>query len=275
MGNQQSGIQILICDDTTAKKELQKSEDIDRYRALCLGDRANAGAREFFSYVPIHSSKNEFLQIENRLQHFCELVHPVLQSGLGIVKVIILMPTADGGMPHTRAGAVICLPMTLSLMKLNTFEHELWHCHQKRYSRWWKKFYEEKWNMTPWKGEFPSELANQIRINPDTCESGPMIWRQRWVAVPVFLSPTSPQLKDCAVWWWDNREKLIRKSSPPEWDQFFACNQVPAIAHEHPNELSAYYLGNLDTIGVQSTALVSLLKWLDNWQNEYKFMYDE
>lgn len=265
MGNiTNSNLSIFVCDSQNGVRILDESEKIDKYRTRCLKSRSNNIARARLNYSPIPSSKEELQNIETHLTSYITNLPKVLQDNLNTVKIIIMMPSADGCMPHTRANGVVCLPLTLRATAFTTFLHELWHCHQKTHNKDWLNFYELSWDMKPWNESetLPVELADQVRINPDTCEMGPMIWRNRWVALPIFLSPTAPELGQCSIWWWDNVEKKVRHSAPVEWAAFFTCEGLSQMAYEHPNEISAYYLSSLDILSHYTPALKILLEWL-------------
>lgn len=265
MGNSQSsGLSIFVCDSENGRHILEDSEKVDKYRTRCFKSRCNTIARSNFTYGTIKSSKEELKGIQNRLESYINNLPLVLRYQLQNINIVIMVPRADGGMPHTRANGVICLPLTLRGTTFPTFQHELWHCHQKAHVMKWLQFYESAWDMKPWNESenLPVELADQVRINPDTCEIGPMIWRDRWVALPVFLSPTTPVLEHCAVWWWDTVERAVRHSAPAEWAAFFTCEEISQMAYEHPNEISAYYLSSLEIIEQHTPALRKLLEWL-------------
>ena len=227
---------------------LYYAEDKDKYNKICNESRANAEARSGMNYTAAMVSQVDYNVINDLLKQYIKLLPQRLINDLDYVSIALLMPSADNGYPHTRPDRLICFPQSSSLPSLETFIHELWHVHQRKYHDLWHKLYTTVWGFKRWYDEdkeLPDELRKQLRINPDTSLYGLYCWKDEWVPLPVFLSPTRPRMNDCAVWFWNIRTKRWRQTIPETWSEYFSSSLLPASAHEHPNELSAYMLSTL------------------------------
>ena len=95
---------------------LDKAEKADNFFRKVAASPANTLARQRCSYTLWND--------QSLAKKAAELLHP---DDKAFVSVVILNPSAEGGMPHTRPG-IICYP-TLSFSSV-TLIHELWHVHQ-------------------------------------------------------------------------------------------------------------------------------------------------
>lgn len=216
---------------------LQQAELGDGYEALCKRNLSNRQAR-FSSNYMANSSDEASIQ---RNQALLNTYRAHLPPPLAALKaqVVLLMPSADGGMPHTRPDHLICVPDRPAFLPFETFCHELWHIHQRAHYGQWKTFFEKAWSFQIYKGAIPSSLQGVLRINPDTMADPLWIWKDTWIPLCVFLNPVSPRLDQTAVWFYNVRTQRHIQTPPPDMAAFFGTD-VPAVAYEHPCELAAY-----------------------------------
>ena len=226
---------------------LHYAESKDKYNKLCNESPANASAREGMNYTAASLSNVDINVLNNLFNQYVKLVPPRILSDLDYVSIAMLMPSADNGFPHTRPDRLICFPESGALPSLQTFIHELWHIHQRKYPDLWNRLYTTVWGFKQWRGEaeLPMELMKQIRINPDTLTYGLYCWKDEWVPLPIFTSPSRPRMNECAVWFWNVRTKRWRQTPPEAWNAYFSSHLIPPSANEHPNELSAYMLSTI------------------------------
>ena len=100
----------IISDKIIAKDLLDKAEHIDKYLQTCFDDKANYIARRSMTYFPNQISLRDTNYGITYLEGMKEQLPMRLSMELGDINIIQLMPTADGGMPHTRPGDIICYP---------------------------------------------------------------------------------------------------------------------------------------------------------------------
>lgn len=173
------------------------------------------------------------------------------------VNIIILDPSAEGGMPHTRPG-IICLPAHYPESKLKeTLEHEMIHISQKRQATLWaSRASIEGWEpVRP--GLIPDFWASRLRLNPDTfntlyawkglastglASTGPRVQgprvQGRYVPLPVFIREDKPNMREIEVRWLDVAEGIVKTSPPTSFTQVYGT--LGAVQAEHPYELWAY-----------------------------------
>jgi len=227
-----------------ASAYLYVAENQDHYIDEVEQSRTNAFARQEMTYVPNKLSARDAEALEERINSFFPMIPPKLKDD-GIRPVVIsLMPSADGGMPHTRSPNLICLPFSAHSLTVETFVHEMWHIHQRRYWSMWTRFYEEAWFFKPFDiTDLPERLQEVLRINPDTIYQPLFVWKGEWVPMCVFLNPMSPSFKETAVWFYNVRTRIHYKNIPSPLASFFS-GDLPLTAYEHPNEIAAYMMGN-------------------------------
>jgi len=153
------------------------------------------------------------------------------------------MPTADGGMPHTRPPNLICFPNLSQVSSLSTMIHELWHVHQRMYPAVWLAVF-DKMGWKPWGGTIPSSIERNRRFNPDTIDHPLWIYQNQWIPIPVFQDMSRPSVDQVDIWFYHPYQQYHIKSVPPELKEDFPT--VPPSAYEHPNELTAYVLSEPD-----------------------------
>jgi hypothetical protein len=230
----------ILESDGTAQQALVAAEASDHYRSRCAADPLNASAREGQMYFAARMGAEEHTRLTEQLHTLTPYLSNELKR-LGTVDVVYLMPSADGGMPHTRPQAVICLPLRASPLTLETLSHELWHIHQRRHRDKWHSFLQEQWNFVPFRGALPDKLRNALRLNPDTLEAPLWVWQDEWVPVCIFTHPRSPTFQDTAVWYYNTKRGYYVTEAPKAYLETFG-RTLPSAAYEHPYELAAYML---------------------------------
>lgn len=196
-----------------------KTPFTDNYEEMCKRCPLNSKARELYSYT-IWPDQSE-----------AEKVKPY--------KCIILHPSADSGMPHTRAPDIICIPAYYPDQKLKkTIEHELVHIDQRiNASKWRKRLLEEGWTIEE-EEEIPYEWRKRCRLNPDTIHCRFVAWEGRYIPLPIFEREDKPSLRDIQIRWWDKKEKLLNSQAPYSYTKRYGIRNQSEM--EHPYELWAY-----------------------------------
>ncbi len=120
---------------------------------------------------------------------------------------VILDPSADGGMPHTREPGIICFPAYYPKERLGTtLRHELIHIDQrKNKDKWRKRLLEEGWSVEEDPTTIPEQWRNRCRYNPDTLSCRFVAWEGRYIPLPLFEREDKPNLREVQVRWWDTR----------------------------------------------------------------------
>jgi hypothetical protein len=149
------------------------------------------------------------------------------------------MPSADGGMPHTRPQNIICYPDISQLFSKTTLIHELWHIHQRNYKDlWFKTFKRLGWVI--WDGKLPDELEKARRFNPDTLDCPFWVFDSEWLPVPIFKNITQPNVSDVEIWFYNIKTHYHIKRVPGQIESYFPG--LNPNAYEHPREITAYML---------------------------------
>ena len=156
------------------------------------------------------------------------------------VSVLIVNPSAEGGMPHTRAPSLICLPAYYSESKLEeTLKHELVHISQRRNASLWQMRAKlEGWDPVD-ESEIPELWLARCRLNPDTADARFFAWQGRHVPLPLFVREDKPELRDIQVRWYDRHEGIVKTATPTSFTQKYGTLSASSI--EHPYELWAYH----------------------------------
>jgi hypothetical protein len=206
-------------DTAKAQELLDLAEQLDGYLAACKASELNRKARVF-----------------------CQTYAWNDQSSAPQVKgatVIIVPASSEGGMPHTRAGNIICIPVYHPKDHLaETLAHEMVHIDQRaRPSVWRQRLLEEGWTPVE-ESEIPSNWVRRCRLNPDTMASRFWAWEGRYVPLPVFIREDRPELKDVEIRWYDRQEQIVGTQVPHTLTRRYG-NLGPASL-EHPYELIAY-----------------------------------
>ena len=246
MGANQSrhttSLELNLLTKEKAQLILMNAERDDSYRFLCNKHKANLLARRDQQYEAYGAPVDYTIVIEETLNASKRFLPRKLQDEIGDVNVIILYPSADGGMPHTRPNNTICLPFKNEFPDVETITHELWHVHQRMYPEFWKKLLKSQWDFEPIDIELPFLLEKQRRLNPDTIKTQNWIWRKKWIPVPILQNVTQPTLSDCKIWFYNIETELIDHDIPNEIKEYFG--NMNMAAYEHPYEMAAYMLSS-------------------------------
>jgi len=202
---------------------LQAAEAIDGYEAMCKRDPVNSAARARCSYTVWN---DQSLAVE---------AASILNNSS--VKIIIVNPSAEGGMPHTRGNSLICIPAYHSNLK-ETLKHEMVHIRQKREPGLWKM----KLGLDGWTpvgdAVIPEIWRSRCRLNPDTFTNRWFAWQERYVPLPLFVREDKPDLRDIEVRWYDIKEGIVSAAVPSSFVKRYG--DVGTSSMEHPYELTAY-----------------------------------
>ena len=247
MGNRTSLYDSLeftvVSDKKEAQALLDNAEKVDFYIEECHDNKANSLARRNLTY----SANQVSLQDSNYAIEYLNVANSYLPirllNDLKQVKIVQLMPSADGGMPHTRPDNIICYPDISQLFSKTTLIHELWHLHQRTFKdAWFKTFKHLGWLM--WDGNLPEKLESVRRYNPDTLDCPLWIFNKQWVPVPIFKDITKPNMAEIEIWFYNPQKQYHIKRVPPELETYFP--NLVANAYEHPREMTAYMLSEPD-----------------------------
>jgi len=229
----------IISDKTNATKLLESAEKDDFYLADCLDDEKNSLARRNLTYSPniigLNDLKHALTYLDGNLSGLPMRFHMDLEK----IHIIQLMPTADGGMPHTRPGNIICYPSIAQLFSKTTLLHELWHIHQRNFKKLWEDTFKQL-GWIEWNGILPEKLENNRRYNPDTIDAPLYIYDNTWIPVPIFRNITHPNVGEVDIWFYNPEKGYHITHVPPEIESYFP--NLPAAAYEHPREITAYLL---------------------------------
>lgn len=148
-----------------------------------------------------------------------------------------MSPSAEAGMPHTRAPNIICMPLYWKQGSiLETVQHELVHIDQRlRPERWVKWAVKEGWTLVD-KDEIPERWLRQCRLNPDTMAYRFWAYKERFVPLPMFERADTPKLREIRVRWWDRKTGDLLIEPPAEVKSLIDGIHNP----EHPFEIAAY-----------------------------------
>jgi hypothetical protein len=204
---------------------LFRAEQIDQYQKQVSESAINRKARADYTYMPAVHSVKRTVPNKDDSQPW--------PSG----QVVWMDPTAEGGLPHTRAPNYICIPYTYDEKQLaNTLLHERVHVSQRLHPKAWEKLLAATWDMRPWVGNLPDSIRTRRRINPDLTPAPLFIWKNEYVVLGVFKDESKPVLAEIDLVWWMPKNQTLLKEAPPGWKEFFGT--IPA--GEHPYEISAY-----------------------------------
>ena len=206
-------------------EDLLQADRLDGYTSACLHSPINSLARRLCHYIPWND------------QSLAKIAKEMLPNEN--VKIIILTPSADGGMPHTRAPNIICLPAYYPESRLKeTLAHELVHISQRKNPQEWsKRALSEGW-MEVSEHDIPAEYVSRCRLNPDTFDSRFWAWEGRHVPLPLFIREEKPELREISLRWWDMSEKRLSSHRPSSFTRKYG--NVSDSSAEHPYELWAY-----------------------------------
>jgi hypothetical protein len=229
----------LVISKSDAEKLLNDAEKQDMYLEECNDSKTNYLSRKNNSYNPNTIPVKDVNYIKTFLDTVNFSIPPRLKMDLDDVNIIQLMPTADGGMPHTRPGNIICFPNLTQIFSISTLIHELWHIHQRKYHTYWTVVFKGL-GWKEWNGKLPQQLEDNYRYNPDTIDTPFWIYQDTWIPIPIFRNITHPKVGEVDIWFYNVSTGHHTRGVPPELREFFGdLNQV---AFEHPREITAYML---------------------------------
>jgi hypothetical protein len=152
--------------------------------------------------------------------------------------------SCECGLPHTNDEKTIRIPNSYPKHRLQmTIEHEKIHLLQRRFPLLWETWYTKLWQMTLAHNppvNFPEELLELRRINPDIENKPFACWKNRWWVLAVYKSRIPSSLLEARTCWWDSKNNQILYEPPEGWISFFGS---PA-QDEHPHEMAAQMLAN-------------------------------
>ena len=252
---------IAVDSKQHAQQLLNAAEKIDFYLEECHDDKRNSMARMDYSANTVSQEDHAVLQTVSTIA-----LPRRLTTDLQTVYLVQLMPTADGGMPHTRPlgpdgirkQAIICYANAGILTDQKTLIHELWHVHQRSFAKEWDSIFLNL-GWTEWSNVLPASLEHSRRYNPDTIDAPLWIYKNKWVPVPIFRDISKPNVAEVDIWFYDVANKFHVKSVPSELLSFWP--DLPASAYEHPRELTAYLLADAASYS-HSPALRKLVEML-------------
>ena len=209
-----------------AQAIMRKAEQLDSYQSACSSCQINSKARNFCQYV-VWSDQS--LSAKAKATAKAE-----------DISVVILSPSAEGGMPHTRAPNIVCLPAHYPDERLaDTMRHELVHIDQRKNPAVWRhKLAAQGWQPAS-REEIPQQWLARVRINPDTHAAQFWKWADRYIPLPLFEREDKPNLREISVRWWDTTEERLYSQPPSSFTQKYG--PLGASSMEHPYELYAYH----------------------------------
>ena len=154
-------------------------------------------------------------------------------------RIVIMDPSAEGGMPHTRPPNIICIPAYYPESKLQgTLAHELIHISQRQNpSHWFSRAKKEGWTKIA-DSRIPKELRDRCRLNPDTFLSRFWAWEDNHVPLPIYKREDKPDLRDISVRWYNLKEETLATIPPQSFTKKYGSKEASEM--EHPYELWAY-----------------------------------
>ena len=254
MGQHPSSPIFLVTERHAAEVLLRNAEAQDEYLTACAAHAANAPSRR--TYAANSIPPNLVNHYQDRIK---ALRLPRRLLDLPRIPIVTLMPSSDGGMPHSRPN-MVCIPRLELLESTETMIHELWHVHQRIYQAEWTIVFKSL-GWKPYEGELPAGLERYRRINPDTVDSPLWIFEDTWVPVPLFRD-VGASLTEADVWFYHVKEGHRQRTVPPALAEAFP--DLPASAYEHPRELAAYALSSPDQHG-SSPGFMELISHLGHY----------
>jgi hypothetical protein len=232
---------VVVTDKRKAQALLDKAEKTDYYLEECYDNKMNSIARRNMTYSANAVSSKDAEYAKQFIETVYFSIPGRLLSDLGTVQIVQLMPSADGGMPHTRPGNIICYPDFSQLFSKTTLIHELWHIHQREHQEEWLKTF-SRLGWTVWNGKLPEQLESARRYNPDTLDFPLWIFDKTWVPIPIFRDISRPNVAEVDIWFYNPEKRYHVKQVPNEIATYF--QNLPPSAYEHPREIAAYMLSD-------------------------------
>ncbi len=207
---------------------LEQADQLDKYQWACQRDAMNARARRLCDYVAWHDQSEGY----------------EAQKTIGSqYRIIIMNPSAEAGLPHTRAPNLICIPAHYPKKNLyHTLHHEMIHVSQRENDvEWSQRLVQEGWApVSEWDAvrQIPQEHLRRVRLNPDTIACRFQAWGGRYVPLPLFVREDKPSLHETEVRWFDLEDQKLRQDPPQTFIKRYGT--VGKSSQEHPFELWAY-----------------------------------
>ncbi len=187
-----------------------------------------------------------------RVGNVCRVLQSFADPELAGAVVEIVDASCESGLPHTIGTNRIRIPESAwnssAERRQGILRHERVHLLQRRDPAAWEAFYRDVWQYTT-HAEPPAALrAANIRGNPDTFPHRWACWKGRYWFVPVYAEGPNIRLQDASVRIWDAVAGTWLDEPPYEWRTAF-CDERGRCPHqsEHPAEISAEYVTDLDT----------------------------
>jgi len=208
-----------------AQQRLKVAESQDGFFAKVASSPVNVAARRGCSYRAWND------------QSLAAIAKALLDPEDQYVDIVILDPSAEGGMPHTRPN-LICLPAYYPESSLpETLRHEMVHISQKRQPTLWAARADvEEW-LPVRKNLLPEVWATRLRLNPDTVGTL-YAWKGRHLPLPLYVREDKPSIRDIQVRWYDIAEGIVKTTPPTSFTQTYGPRGSSQV--EHPYELWAY-----------------------------------
>jgi hypothetical protein len=199
---------------------LAAAEQIDQYRTKCKESPLNFLARKGQTYSPWMDQTLSSYQ----------------QPG---EEIIVMNPTAEGGLPHTRPPNIIAIPAYHPPHMLEeTLRHERVHLHQRKFPRTWEaRAVQDGWVKID-ESRIPTKLLERTRLNPDTVWAGYWAWEGTWVPLCLFLREDRPNMKETTLRWYNIKDETSSVAIPSSFTKKYGALNESAM--EHPFELWAY-----------------------------------
>lgn len=210
---------ITVLSQKQAEIALKKAEDDDFFRGSL--DSVNTKARDGLFYYAVDGPP-----IQESI--------PNLSTS---IQICWMHPSAEAGMPHTRAPNLVCLPQYWNPTQLHsTLLHEAIHVDQRQRPLEWVRWcVANGWTLVD-ESEIPERWRKRCRMNPDTMKYRFWAYKNRWVPLPMYEREDRPRLRDIHVYWWDRKTGILHKDPPAEVKEL-----IDGITHpEHPFEIAAY-----------------------------------
>jgi hypothetical protein len=199
---------------------LSAAEQIDSYRKKCKESPLNFLARKGQTYLPwMDQTLNSYQQWDEQ--------------------IIVMNPSAEGGLPHTRPPNIIAIPAHYPPHMLEeTLRHERVHLHQRKFPLQWEaRAIQDGWVKVD-EEVIPSKLLARVRLNPDTIMAGFWAWDGIWVPLCLFLREDKPHMNETTIRWYNIKEGVSSVAVPASFTVKYGA--VTDSAMEHPYELWAY-----------------------------------
>lgn len=212
---------ILVLSKEEAREALAKADTLDEFRSTLFLDSVNTLARAGLDYSPMDGPD---LNIEI----------PGLRQ---TIYVCWMSPSAEAGMPHTRAPNIVCMPLYWQQGSImNTLKHEIIHIDQReRPEKWVRWAVSQGWTRVE-ENEIPERWLRVCRLNPDTMAYRFWAYKGRWIPLPMYERADKPKLREIRVRWYDRKTGELLVNPPSEVLELIDGIQNP----EHPFEIAAY-----------------------------------